>query len=72
MRLAQRLTFRFALGTSNVCLVGENPTCSLSRHCRDEKVNGHTTTAMHDIEYTPVPRAPLRERLALRSRSAVS
>ena len=23
------------------------------RHCRDARVYGHTTTAMHDIEYTP-------------------
>ena len=29
MRLAGHLTFRFALGASNVCLVGENPTCSV-------------------------------------------
>ena len=26
-----------------------------SRHCGDAKVYGHTTTAMHDIEYTPPP-----------------
>ena len=25
MRLAEHLTFRFVLGASNVCLVGENP-----------------------------------------------
>ena len=24
-----------------------------SRYCRDARVRGHTTTAMHDIEYTP-------------------
>ena len=24
-----------------------------SRHCRDARVYGHTTTAMHDSEYTP-------------------
>ena len=29
MRLAQHLTFRFALGASNAFLVGENPTCSV-------------------------------------------
>ena len=61
---------RFALGANNVCLVGENPTCS-SRHCRDATVYGHTTTAMHEIEYifpieyTPAPpestAKPLRE-----------
>ena len=28
-----------------------------SRHCRDASVHGHTTTTMHDIEYTP-PRPP--------------
>ena len=26
---------------------------ALSRHCRDARVYGHTTTAMLDIEYTP-------------------
>ena len=26
-----------------------------SRHCRDPKLYGHTTTAMHVIEYTPPP-----------------
>ena len=26
-----------------------------SRHCRDARVYGHMTTAMHDIEYTPLP-----------------
>ena len=25
-----------------------------SRHCGDTRVYGHTTTAMHDSEYTPV------------------
>ena len=29
MRLAERITALFALGASNVCLVGENPTCSV-------------------------------------------
>ena len=29
MRLAEHLTFRFALGASNLCLVGKNPTCSV-------------------------------------------
>ena len=27
-----------------------------SRHCRDARVHGHTTTAMHDVEYTPLSR----------------
>ncbi|CAM9691118.1 unnamed protein product, partial [Laminaria digitata] len=26
-----------------------------SRHCRDSRVFGHTTTAVHDNEYTPPP-----------------
>ena len=30
MRLAPNISRRFALGASNVCLVGENPTCSVS------------------------------------------
>ena len=29
--------------------------CAPSRHCRDARVYGHTTTAMHDTEYTPPP-----------------
>ena len=33
-----------------------------SRHCRDARVDGHTTTVMHDIEYVSYrvhpPRAP--------------
>ena len=28
-----------------------------SRHCRDARVYGHTTTAMHDNDYTPPPHA---------------
>ena len=27
-----------------------------SRHCREARVYGHTTTAIHDIEYPPPPR----------------
>ena len=26
-----------------------------SRHCKDARVYGHTTTAMHDNEYAPPP-----------------
>ena len=37
-----------------------------SRHCRDARVYGHTTTAMHDNEYTP-PRRLLRPRFSLSS-----
>ena len=29
-----------------------------SRHCRGARVYGHTTTVVHDIEYTPPPRLP--------------
>ena len=43
----------FALGASNVCLVGENPTCSVQR-CRDARANGHTTTFMYDNGCTAV------------------
>ncbi|CAM9741270.1 unnamed protein product, partial [Laminaria digitata] len=28
-----------------------------SRNCRDARVYGHTTTAMHDDDYTPLPPA---------------
>ena len=46
---------RFALGAGNDCLVGENPTCSVSyRYCRDVRVNCLKTTAMHEIN-TPPP-----------------
>ena len=34
-RLAKHFTFRFALGPSSVCLVGENLLRAPSRHCRD-------------------------------------
>ena len=41
------------------CLVGETPTCSPSRHCRDARVLSHTTTAVNDNDYTsPCPRTP--------------
>ena len=39
----------------NVCLVGEKPDVLPSRHCRDARVYGHATTAMHDIMRTPPP-----------------
>ena len=41
---------RFALGASNACLVGKNPMCSVPA-CRDARVNGHTTTAIHGNDY---------------------
>ena len=44
----------FALGASDVCLVVKTRHAP-SRHCRDAR--GHTTTAMHDNEYTPPARA---------------
>ena len=45
-----------------------------SRHCRDARVYGHTTTAMHDIEYTPPPAPPTSnvEGVSIRSRNDVS
>ena len=43
-RLAEHLTFRFALGASNVRLVGET---APSRHCKGARVYGHTV--MHDL-----------------------
>ena len=39
------------------CLMGENPTCSVPA-CRDERVYGHTTTAMHDNDSDYTPPAP--------------
>ena len=47
---------RFALGASNVCLVGENRRAP-SRYCTGARVYGHTPTAMHDNKYpSPPPR----------------
>ena len=57
MRLAEYLTARrVALGASNVCPVGKNPTCSVRpvRHSRDARVYGHTTTAVYKLS-TPPP-----------------
>ena len=47
---------RIALGASDVCLDGENRHAP-SRHCGDARVYGHTTTAVHDDEYTPCLRS---------------
>ena len=47
----------FALGASNVCLVVKTRQAP-SRHSRDARVYGHTTTAMHKLS-TPPPVAPL-------------
>ena len=45
----------FALGASNVCLVGENPTCSVpALYGRDARVYGHPITATHGMN-TPPP-----------------
>ena len=46
---------RFALGAQNVCLRrGENPTCSvLALKGYYAKVNGHTTTVMHETNTPP-------------------
>ena len=42
---------RFALGASDVFLVKTRR--APSRHCRDARVYGHTTTAMHDMSTPP-------------------
>ena len=39
---------RFALGSRDVCLVGENPTCSMPA-CRDARVYGLETTDMLEM-----------------------
>ena len=44
---------RFALGASNVCLVGENPTCSVLALQGWEGLWLYTTTAMHDMTTFP-------------------
>ena len=53
---------RFVLGASNVCLVGENPTCSVSI-VGIQGVYGGTTTAMHD---RTTPHSPPRPGLSCR------
>ena len=42
LSLAEHLTAHRAWCTSNVRLVGEDPTWFPSRHCRDARVHGHT------------------------------
>ena len=42
------------LGASNVCLIGENPTCSI---CGDARVHWPLTTAMHDMRIPLPPQA---------------
>ena len=57
MRLVQHLT-ALRKAWCKKCLPGQPKTRSApSRHCRDARVFGNTTTAMQDNEYTP-PRAP--------------
>ena len=47
---------RFALGASNMPVRMVKTRRALSRHCRNTRVYGHTTTAKHDVEYTlPLP-----------------
>ena len=46
---------RFALGASNVCLETRR---APSRHSRDARVYGHTTTAMHKLSALPNPPSP--------------
>ena len=53
MRLAEHLTALRAWCKQCLPLVGENPTCSMSRHGRDARVYGHTTTAMHEYRAHP-------------------
>ena len=48
---------RFALGARDVCLVVKTRRAP-SQHCRDATVNGHITTALHEIS-TPPPPPPL-------------
>ena len=47
----------FALHAHCVCLAGETPTCSVPALCRDARVYGRTSTAMHENskEYPPRP-----------------
>ena len=57
MRLAQHLTFCFALDTNNICcLVGDNPTCSVPALSGCEGLWSYDT-AMHDTSTPPSPRA---------------
>ena len=46
MRLAELLTFRFALGAMSAW--SGKTRRAPSRHCRGARVYGHTTTVMHD------------------------
>ena len=62
MQLALHATRRTPDGAS--CLVLAMPAAwsvktrrAPSRQCRDARVYGHTTTAMHDNEFTPLPSA---------------
>ena len=47
-------SLRVTLGVPNVCLVGKTRRAP-SRHCRDPRVYGHTTTAMHDMSTLSPP-----------------
>ena len=38
-----------------------------SRHCRDARVYGHTTTAMHDVNTPPLPSPALAEDVTVAS-----
>ena len=51
--MSPNISLRFALGANNVCLVDETRRAP-SRHCRDARVYGHTTTAMPEMR-TPLP-----------------
>ena len=55
-----------------ICLVGENPTCSVPalQGCEGLWSYGHTATAMHDVEYPP-PSTPAKRLPGFVSREAV-
>ena len=52
MGLTQHLAFHFTLAVSAWSVTIRR---APSRRCRGARVHGHTTTAMHDDEYTPPP-----------------
>ena len=50
---------RFAISARNVCLVGENPTCSVPAFVGMRGSTGCTTTGTHDMSTSPPPCALL-------------
>ena len=59
MQLTLHATRRSLRGASHLVLAmsawSVKNRCAPSRHCRDARVYGHTTTAMHDNEHCPPP-----------------